>query len=377
MQLVKMSVSALTVLLFAAACGAENDSGDTPSGGALPTGGADPGGSGPGGAGPAGSGGGGATAPSGGDATSGGSEAVGGDPPTGATSGGGTPASGGSQASGGSAAGRVETGGVQATGGEETGGSEPAGGTTSSSGCGQPAPATPPSSVLVGETERTFIVDVPAGYDPNTPTPVLFGFHGAGTDGELYRSAFYGNLLSTFGDEYIVVHPDALAGDDGRTMWSFQGGADVDFFDAMVELLTQNYCVDEDRLFASGHSSGGFFTNVLGCERGDVLRAIGPISGGGPIVFGGATCAGQVAAWLAHGIDDTTVELSNGEGSRDHWAEANGCDTTQTTIPSADYPCVEYVGCDAGYAVRWCAYEGDHNPPDFGPQGLYDFFSSL
>jgi poly(3-hydroxybutyrate) depolymerase len=151
----------------------------------------------------------------------------------------------------------------------------------------------------------------------------------------------------------------------------------VEFFDALLALLTTTYCVDEARLFATGHSSGGFFTNVLGCERGDVLRAIGPVSGGGPFTFGGGSCAGQVAAWIAHGIDDATVALSNGESSRDHWAEANGCDTSQTTVPSADYPCVEYVGCDVGYAVRWCAYEGDHNPPDFGPQGLYDFFSTL
>jgi poly(3-hydroxybutyrate) depolymerase len=276
--------------------------------------------------------------------------------------------------SGGTAAG---VGGAPGVGGEPGTGGAGVGGATTSSGCGQAPPATTPASVNVGGVERTFIVDVPASYDPNTPTPMIFGFHGAGTDGDMYRSAFYGNLLSTFGDEYIVVHPDALAGDSGQTAWDFQGGPDVDFFDALVELLTATYCVDEDRLFASGHSSGGFFTNVLGCQRGDVLRAIGPISGGGPMTFGGTTCAGQVAAWIAHGIDDPTVDLSSGEGSRDHWAEANGCDTTQTTTPSPDYPCVEYVGCDPGYAVRWCAYEGDHNPPDFGPQGLYDFFSTL
>ena len=285
-------------------------------------------------------------------------------------SGGGDPTMGGSGA-------QTASGGSGA-GGSSAGGSDPgSGGATASTGCGQAPPATPPSSVDVGGQPRTFIVDVPAGYDPNVATPVIFGFHGAGTDGEMYRSAFYGNLLSTFGAGYIVVHPDALPGDSGTTAWSFQGGADVEFFDAMLALLRSTYCVDESRVFASGHSSGGFFTNVLGCQRGDVLRGIGPISGGGPMTFGGTPCAGQVAAWIAHGINDSTVDLSSGEGSRDHWAEANHCDTTQTTTPAASYPCVEYVGCDAGFPVRWCAYDGDHNPPDFGPQGLYDFFSML
>jgi polyhydroxybutyrate depolymerase len=294
------------------------------------------------------------------------------DTPTGGTigSGGGDPGMGGSGA-------QAASGGTGA-GGSSAGGTDPgAGGSTASTGCGQAAPGTAPSTVDVSGQARTFIVDVPAGYDPNTPTPVIFGFHGAGTDGDLYRSAFYGNLLSTFGAEYIVVHPDALADDSGRTSWNAQGGGDIEFFDAMLALLVSTYCVDEARVFASGHSSGGFFTNVLACERGDVLRGAGPISGGGPFTFGGTTCNGQVAAWIAHGIDDPTVDLSSGEGSRDHWIEANHCDATQTTTPSASYPCVEYVGCDVGFPVRWCAYDGDHNPPDFGPQGLYDFFSTL
>ena len=86
-------------------------------------------------------------------------------------------------------------------------------------------------------------------------------------------------------------------------------------------------------------------------------------------------CVGQVAAWISHGDADPTVDISMGEGSRDYWVEANHCDINATTTPSADYSCVEYGGCDAGFPVRWCVYEGDHNPPKFAPQAIYDFFS--
>ncbi len=356
--------------------GSESGLGGLGIGGAPGSGGAGIGGSGDGGyVGSGGSGDGGYVGTGG--AGTGGTEASSGGAGTDATGGSGT--GGEEPGSGGSGTGGEEPGsGGSGTGGEEPGsGGSGTGGATSSTGCGEAPPATAPGSVGVSGVARTFIVDVPAGYDPDTPTPVLFGFHGMGNTGEAYRSQYQGNLLSTFGDEFIVVHPDALANEDGTTVWDMQGGVDVDFFDAMVALLTATYCIDEDRIFATGHSAGGFFTNTLGCQRGDVLRGIGPQAGGGPMLFGGATCVGQVAAWISHGLSDTTVDISNGEGSRDYWAEANHCDTSQTTTPSPDYPCVEYVGCDVGYAVRWCPHEGGHEIATFPPEGLYDFFSVL
>src|SRR4051812_2917958 len=162
---------------------------------------------------------------------------------------------------------------------------------TRSPGCGLSALTNGAQTLSVGGVDRTFLLDLPRGYDPDLAYPLVFGFHGATTSAARFRSAGYGNLLSALGDAAIVVHPDALG---TPTAWNNQ--TDVPFFDAMLELLEQSLCVDEARVFATGHSSGGFFTNTLGCQRGNVLRAIAPVSGGGP--FGGARCAGEVAVWL-------------------------------------------------------------------------------
>ncbi len=126
-------------------------------------------------------------------------------------------------------------------------------------------------------TARTFIVDVPVSYDPDVPTPVLFAFHGMGIDATFFRS--WANLLSAFGSSYIVVHPNAL-GDP--TEWDTYGDKDYAFFDALFDLISSTYCVDAERIFVTGHSSGGWFTNGLGCRRGDVIRGIAPQSGSGP-----------------------------------------------------------------------------------------------
>lgn len=294
--------------------------------------------------------------------------------------GGANPGTGGSLPTGGDSGtggANPDTGGSPSTGGDSaTGGTEPGtGGQTTgpSPGCGQPAPAEPPATLDVDGTTRTFIVDVPPAYDPNVPTPILFGFHGMGTSGELLRSQFYGNLPSAFGNDYIVVHPDALG---EPTAWD-TSGSDVAFFDALLEDLAAAYCVDLERVFATGHSSGGFFTNTLGCERGDVLRGIAPVSGGGPFVFGGNGCAGEFAVWLAHGSNDDSVDFTSGEESRDFWGEANGCDLTQSTPAPGDAPCVDYPACGEGFPVRWCVHEDGHNWPSWIPQAMYDFFAAL
>jgi polyhydroxybutyrate depolymerase len=267
-------------------------------------------------------------------------------------------------------AGSIGAGGSSSTTASITTGS---GGTQTaepSTGCGSEPSHSENPSVMSGGVARTYVIDLPAGYDPDTAYPIVFGFHGMGTSGTTFRSAFYGNLLSAMADEAIVVHPDAI-GDP--TAWG--DAEDIAFFDDLLAQLQATLCIDAARVFATGHSSGGFFTNTLACQRADVLRGIAPVSGGGPFRFGNNSCVGPVAAWLAHGENDETVAFSSGEGSRDHWLEANGCEASSATasIPSE---CVEYT-CSAGLPVRWCVYQEGHDWPDFAPQGMWDFFKSL
>lgn len=240
-----------------------------------------------------------------------------------------------------------------------------------SSGCGSLALLAPGEQTLeVAGVGRTYVLDIPAGYDGNTPMPLVFAFHGATTSGALFRSAFYGNLLSTMQDAAIVVHPDAL-GDPSS--WNTE--ADIPFFDVLLAELGARVCVDEARVFATGHSSGGFFTNALGCQRGDVLRAIAPVSAGGPFTSGGNGCSGEVAVWIAHAENDEIVPFDSGVDSRDRWLSSNGCSAASEPIDPA--PCVEYDGCSPGSPVRWCVYQDGHDWPDFGPDGVWGFFSSF
>jgi polyhydroxybutyrate depolymerase len=284
--------------------------------------------------------------------------------------------SAGSSNNGGSAGSSSGTGGSSNAGSPGAAGSNDVGGgaVERSAGCGRaPQLATGDQELEVGGVTRTFILDLPSDYDEDTAYPLLFGFHGRGFSGAEFRSASYGNLLSVAGDDAIVVHPDALG--DVELAWDTDSAEDVRFFDAMLEELGDALCVDEARVFAAGHSSGGYFINKLACERGDQLRAIAAVAGGGPFGQNGGSpsCTGPVSAWIAHAEDDQTVLFVNGENSRDYWVTTDACDEDSYDAV-APGPCVAYEGCRAGLAVSWCEYDGGHDWPSFGAQSIWNFF---
>lgn len=333
----------------------------------------------------------GTTATTGGIASTGGSTATGGSTST--ATGGNAPATGGTATTGGQPA----TGGAAPTGGTESGGaSTTSGGTdpgpdpTPTSGCD--AATFPESGTYTMEiqgTTREYIVSVPQGYDGSDPTRLVFVYHGLTGTAEMTagngRFGYFG-IQSVSDNQAILVAPQGLASTPDGTdyAWRNDNGEDSEFARAMMERLSSEYCIDAERIFVTGMSYGGIASNTIGCDVGDVVRAIAPIAGAGPgfgqFGGGGPSCMGQVAALLIHGTSDDTVAFSNGEASRDHWREANGCSDQSTVVENqacADYEgceCVLYSGCQDGYPVEFCSHPDGHIIPNFSAQTIWDFF---
>jgi polyhydroxybutyrate depolymerase len=224
-------------------------------------------------------------------------------------------------------------------------------------------------SVLVSGTPRSYRLAVPAG-DLHKARALVLVFHGAGSNGNGIRGYIGRSLESAAGDEAVFAYPDGLS-DGGTTGWPDAGGRDVAFVDALLAQLAGDLCYDRARVFATGFSYGGYMSNTLGCARAGVVRAIAPLSGGGPW----PPCDGQpVAAWIAHGTSDQTVGQEQGEGSRDHWLAADGCAaTSHATSPS---PCQAYDGCGANPVV-WCPFSGGHEVQAWEPPAVWAFFAGL
>jgi polyhydroxybutyrate depolymerase len=254
----------------------------------------------------------------------------------------------------------------------ETGGPSPTDSDHSSvvgsDGCGLETPDGL-TALTVGTRTRTLDLHIPADYDPSQPYPLIFAWHGLGGSGRVAQ--FYFGLEAATEDQAIIAYPNGLPRSDSgdRTGWDLNpAGHDFEFFDAMVESLTQGLCIDEQRIYSTGHSYGGYMSNAMGCYRGQVHAAIAPVAGGPPFY---GDCSVPVATWLTHGDADPTVEISEGERALSRWLQTNSCEAS--SIPTEPDGCVAYEGCQAD--VHWCVHPGDHAWPSFAGQAIWDFFS--
>lgn len=284
----------------------------------------------------------------------------------------------------GGAGGAGGVGGTGGTGGDGgmsgTGGAAPGEG---SMGCGNASPPADGMQMIdVDGLNREFITAVPDDYDPNKPYKLVFAWHGLGGTAQRIASGFggngyYGLQAKAMGSAIFVAGQgldtsNAVGSGPG---WDNMGGRDVAFTRKMLEYMRTNYCIDNERIFSLGMSYGGIMSNTVGCALGDDFRAIAPMSGSGPFAFGGTSCTGQVAAWLSHGNMDDIVKFSSGEGSRDHWVEANHC--SSSSMPQGSNGCVAYDGCDDGFPVIWCEFDGGHTVPSFASAEIWAFFSQF
>ncbi len=298
------------------------------------------------------------------------------DPTTGAGgesaqgSGGNSSGSGGnSQAgSGGSGASAAGPGSGGSGGGSGGGGAaSPIG----SEGCGEtPADASEEwvaKTTDVGGTTREWFVWLPADYDPNTPYPVVYQWHGC--SGSANKQNNNPPVQNQSGNAAIHVRGRAV-----DNCWNTgANGPDVQFFDALVAEVEATWCADAHRRFATGYSSGAFMSHRLACDRGDQLRGVATIGGG----TAGNNCTGNVAALLIHDEGDEVVGISSSIGARDRHLSNNSCGAT--TVDWDHSPCVRYEGCDGGFPVVWCETTGQNHSRQDGlsAPAFWDFLSAL
>jgi poly(3-hydroxybutyrate) depolymerase len=250
---------------------------------------------------------------------------------------------------------QVATGGAAGASGQGgSGGGSP--------GCGKAAANTglqTGSSITVGGQARTYVLSVPTDYTGDTPLALVFGWHGANINGTLARNLF--NLEANSNGAAIFAYPDGVAQQSGG--WDLSNGSsDFLLFTALVDEISSSYCIDRNRIFSTGHSTGAMMSNDIGCYYGDVLRAIAPVEGTPANMAGRAGCTGEVAALVVHGQNDPVIALSEGRDSRDFWLSQNGC-ATATTTWAPEPACVEYQGCRADLPVVWCVHDQGHAWP--------------
>jgi len=191
--------------------------------------------------------------------------------------------------------------------------SEAAAAKRTSGGCRKPATAgVTTRHVTVGGTDREYLLSIPDRYDPARPAPLLFDFHGLGSDME--QQALYTKLDTRGGARgYVVVTPNGQG--DALRHWSLDpspaANPDVAFTQAMLRTTKGTLCIDSKRVFSTGISNGAMFSTLLACALPGRLAAIAPVSG----INATAVCTAgtpRVSVVAFHGTADPIVPYQGG-----------------------------------------------------------------
>jgi poly(3-hydroxybutyrate) depolymerase len=326
----------------------------------------------------------GGSAPSAGAAGSGG-----GTPNAGAPGGGSGGASGGSGGSGGASGG---AGGASGGSGGASGGAGGAGGSAGgggpllpnnpavkSAGCGKTTQVTSGEKMIMSDgRQRSYTIDLPAGYDKDTPHRFVLASHWIGSNDESVKGQNFYHLkpkAQAANVPVIFLAPQALPGTPNGT-WSSTEDVDHAFFDDILAYVKENLCIDTTRVFAIGFSFGGMQTYSLSVNhQKDIRAAVGIAPANWNIYVPPKT--GLPIAWMqTTGMGDTTCKWVNNdqrkEGAKyialEHGAD-NGC-TVPADVPtwqSGSYSCYDFAGCKPGYPTKACTFNGGHVSTDSQP----------
>jgi polyhydroxybutyrate depolymerase len=211
--------------------------------------------------------------------------------------------------------------------------------------------------------ERMYRIYVPPAYDGTQHVPLVFNFHGFGSNA--FEQMAYGNFVPLADrDNFIIVAPEGQGAPQHFNLLDAANEQnDLRMTPALLDHLENELCIDPRRVYSTGMSNGGAMSSVLGCTMGDRLAAIAPVA---VVISSEIACRESrpmpIAAFM--GTDDPVVPFDGGKvnccggatlksapEAMAGWAEHNDC---------AEIPDEERIGSDVRkHMWRDCAPGAD------------------
>ena len=222
------------------------------------------------------------------------------------------------------------------------------------------------ASITHDGIQRDYILYIPELYDGSTAVPLVFNFHGYGSNAA--QQMFYGDFRDIADTEgFLLVHPEGTTF-IGDQFWNvgFPGLSsnidDVGFTEALIDELATLYAIDLDRVYATGMSNGGFMSFLLACQLSEKIAAVASVTGSmTQDTFDDCNAQHPTPVLQIHGTDDSVV-LYNGNNLSipiadviSYWVDYNNCETTPTTTTLPD------VDVSDGSTIEHSVYEDGDN----------------
>jgi polyhydroxybutyrate depolymerase len=228
--------------------------------------------------------------------------------------------------------------------------------------------------------ERTYLLHVPPSYEAETPVPLLLMLHGRGGTGkDIAELTNFSDLADE--NNFIVVYPEGL-----DNQWNYVKDVpgyrgmtqdDTAFLLALLDEVSSQYSVDEDRVYVAGFSNGGFMTQRLACDAPERFAAFASVAAAG---FGGMPEVCQtpspLSILLMHGTLDAVIPwqgvvrgnsymLAPVTDTLAFWSQYAGCEgeVTDRALPrkgdaSETSVTLFSVGCEESNEVLLYAVQG-------------------
>ncbi len=183
---------------------------------------------------------------------------------------------------------------------------------SSTPGCKRPhASGQVAQSFTYAGKSRTYQLYVPAAYKGTKRVPLVFDFHGFGSNA--VQQMVYGNFKpQANANNFVIVAPDGQDGPGGRhfNLTNEQGlQNDIAMVTSLLTHIEATLCVDPARVYATGMSDGGAMTSVLACLASDKFAAFAPVA---VIIYCGSAKSRVVPLISFNGTADPVVPFNGG-----------------------------------------------------------------
>lgn len=232
---------------------------------------------------------------------------------------------------------------------------------------------------------NTSLYMFPADYDGTQPYPLLIALHACGNPNTEFVSLTNDTAFAT---NYVRSFPNTP---DSGQCWSNYSG-DVARITSQYDDVLNNYCIDENRVFAIAHSSGAqMLVNVLS-HKSDAdhlnLKGISPVAADPydvaipmPVLYIDGKNDNQRSPDSAKNAV-AKFRISNScQDTSTPYTAVMSCNSTDSGHPLVDPGCIVYDGC--AVPTIWCSHDDpsysgtEHGVPCFAIQAMIDFFSGL
>ncbi len=178
-------------------------------------------------------------------------------------------------------------------------------------------------SILSNNITRTFTIHVP-GTSVAAGLPAMIVMHGDGGTGAGIKG-YTGFDAVADASNFMAVYPDAIGGSWKRALGETE---DVQFISDLIDYLCNTYLINKQKVYASGHSAGGFMTYNLATNLATKIAAFAPVAASMYGIAGynysnyfGTTSFIKVPIYHIHGDADATVAYPDANNTPNDWSE--------------------------------------------------------